>query len=134
MTLLQTEESVAVADGSDTAKTLDAPPPAAEPCAMPTTAARGKGVPRHGAHTVVERIAEINKDVWLIVSMLAIAGVANYPIAAQKVVFGFYTLPTIFAAYCRGRRHALPTAAARFIRLFVIDLRATPAGATITNA
>lgn len=44
--------------------------------------------------------------------MLAIAGMANYLIVAQKIVFGFYTLPTIFAAYYRGRRHALLTAVA----------------------
>jgi hypothetical protein len=26
-------------------------------------------------------------------------------IVVQKIVFGFYALPTIFADYCRGRRH-----------------------------
>lgn len=73
-----------------------------------------------------DKLAEINKDVWLVVSMLLIAGMANYLIVAQKIVFGFYTLPTIFAAYCRGRRHALLTAVASALLVgFMTHLKPT---------
>jgi putative nucleotidyltransferase with HDIG domain len=61
---------------------------------------------------LVDQLADVNKELWLVMSLLAIAAVANHLVAAQKVVLGFYTLPTIFAAYYRGRRHAVLTAAA----------------------
>ena len=63
-------------------------------------------------HRFVDAVAEVNKELWLVLSMLAIAGAANYLVAGQKILFGLYTLPTIFAAFCWGRRHATLTAAA----------------------
>jgi len=59
-----------------------------------------------------DRLAEVNKDLWLILAMLTIAALANHLLVAQRLVLGFYTLPTIFAAFYRGRRHATLTAAA----------------------
>lgn len=67
--------------------------------------------PRRGA-TLMERLAEVNTELWLILSLLIIAGTANYLVVSQKIVLGFYTLPTVFAAYFRGRRHATLTAVA----------------------
>ena len=42
--------------------------------------------------------------------MFAIAGLLNVLADAQRVVLGFYTLPTVVAAYLYGRRHAVLTA------------------------
>ncbi len=61
---------------------------------------------------LVDMVANVNRELWLVLSLLAIAAVANHLVAAQKLVLGFYTLPTIFAAFYRGRRHAVLTAVA----------------------
>ncbi len=79
--------------------------------ATPPDADRSPTAPHDGAR-IYAQLAAVNKDLWLVLSMLIIAGVANHLLVAQKIVFGFYTLPTILAAYYRGRRHATLTAAA----------------------
>ncbi len=53
---------------------------------------------------------EVNKELWLILSMLVITGVMNYLITGQRMILGFYTLPTLFSAYFFGKRHATLTA------------------------
>lgn len=58
------------------------------------------------------QIAEVNKELWLVFSMFLIAAVLNYAVASNRVVLGLYTLPTLFAAYNYGKRHATLTAAA----------------------
>ena len=45
----------------------------------------------------------------------------NYLVTAQKMVLGFYTLPTLFSAYFYGRRHATLTAVAS---VFLVGLLA----------
>ena len=52
----------------------------------------------------------MNKELWLLLSMFAIAGLLDILSDAQRVVLGFYTLPTVGAAYLYGRRHAVLTA------------------------
>jgi len=52
----------------------------------------------------------VNKELLLLFSMFAIAGLLNVLADAQRVVLGFYTLPTVGAAYLYGRRHAVLTA------------------------
>lgn len=58
------------------------------------------------------RFAEVNKELWLVFSMFLIAGVLNFAVASNRIVLGLYTLPTLFAAYNYGRRHATLTASA----------------------
>lgn len=65
------------------------------------------------------RFADVNKELWLILSIFAIAGALNFLIASHRMVLGFYTLPTLFSAYWYGRRHAVLTA---FGSLFVVIL------------
>lgn len=60
--------------------------------------------------TVLRRFANVNQELWLLLSMFAIAGLLNLLSDAQRVVLGFYTLPTVGAAYLYGRRHAVLTA------------------------
>jgi putative nucleotidyltransferase with HDIG domain len=68
---------------------------------------------------VLGRFVDVNKELWLILSIFAIAGALNFLIASHRMVLGFYTLPTLFSAYWYGRRHAVLTA---FGSLFVVIL------------
>ena len=67
----------------------------------------------------IRHLAEVNKELWLLLSLFAIAAVLNFLVAAHGVVLGFYTLPTVFSAYFYGRRHATLTA---FASIFLVML------------
>src|SRR5512133_704707 len=58
------------------------------------------------------QLAEVNKELWLVFSMFLIAAVLNFAVDSNRIVLGLYTLPTLFAAYNYGRRHATLTASA----------------------
>jgi putative nucleotidyltransferase with HDIG domain len=62
-----------------------------------------------------QNLAEVNKHLWLILSMLALAAAMNYLITGHRMILGFYTFPTLFSAYYYGRRHATLTALTSFI-------------------
>lgn len=64
---------------------------------------------------IMYRLEEINKELLLILSMVFIAGIMNYMVAAQQMLLGFYSLPTLFSAYYYGRRHAVLTAFASIL-------------------
>jgi putative nucleotidyltransferase with HDIG domain len=68
---------------------------------------------------VLGHFVDVNKELWLVLSIFAIAGALNFLIASHRMVLGFYTLPTLFSAYWYGRRHAVLTA---FGSLFVVIL------------
>lgn len=68
---------------------------------------------------MLSRSAAINTEVWLILSVFAIAATLNYFVASDDVVLGLYTLPTVFSAYIYGRRHATLTA---FASVLVVTL------------
>jgi putative nucleotidyltransferase with HDIG domain len=59
---------------------------------------------------LLEKLLEVNKELWLILSMIMIVGAMNYLLASQRMLLGLYTLPTLFSAYFYGRRHATFTA------------------------
>ncbi|MCH7766499.1 MAG: HD-GYP domain-containing protein [Acidobacteria bacterium] len=67
----------------------------------------------------INRLADVNKELWLLLSMLGIAAALNFLVASDKMVLGFYTLPTLFSAYYYGRRHATLTA---FGSVFLVGL------------
>jgi putative nucleotidyltransferase with HDIG domain len=58
------------------------------------------------------RIQEVNMELWLLLSLFAIAALLNFIVALHRVVLGFYVLPTLFSAYYYGKRHATMTALA----------------------
>ena len=64
------------------------------------------------ATTLAGRLPDINREVWLIASLLVISAVLNFIVASNRMVLGFYTLPTLLSAYHYGRRHATLTALA----------------------
>jgi len=62
---------------------------------------------------------QVNKELWLILAILAITGTMNYLVTAKRMVIGFYTMPTLLSAYFYGRRHAVLTA---FASVFLVGL------------
>src|SRR3989440_8552732 len=56
------------------------------------------------------RLAEVNKEWWVLLGLLVVAAVLNYFAAINQMLLGLYTLPTLFSAYLFGRRHAILTA------------------------
>jgi HD-GYP domain-containing protein (c-di-GMP phosphodiesterase class II) len=62
--------------------------------------------------------ANINKELLLILLIIASAGVVNLFVSGQRLVLTFYNLPTLFAAYYFGRRRAVMAAIASI--LFVL--------------
>lgn len=58
----------------------------------------------------VKKLEEANKELWLFLMMFVIAAVLNFTIASDRMMLGFYVLPTVFSAYFFGRRHATLTA------------------------
>jgi putative nucleotidyltransferase with HDIG domain len=66
------------------------------------------------------QFAEVNRELWLILSLLAISALLNRLIASHDMVLGFYTLPTLFSAYYYGRRHATLTAFASIFLVFLL--------------
>lgn len=68
----------------------------------------------------VAKLGDINKELLLILSIIAAAGAVNFFVAGQRLVLSFYNLPTLLAAYYFGRRRAMESAVAS--ALFVIWL------------
>jgi putative nucleotidyltransferase with HDIG domain len=71
---------------------------------------------------LVNRILEINKELWLILSIIAFAAVINFFVSGQRLVLSFYDLPTLFAAYYFGRSRAVQTALASILIVSWLNL------------
>ena len=69
--------------------------------------------------SALEQLVTVNKELWLLLSVLLIAFLLDYLIAADQMILGLYTLPTLLSAYFYGRRHATLTA---FASVFVVVL------------
>ena len=67
-----------------------------------------------------QRLEEVNKELWLILSVFAIAGILNFLVSSQRMVLGFYMLPTLYSAYYYGKRHAVLAAIASSLVVFVV--------------
>src|SRR3989442_13864697 len=52
----------------------------------------------------MDRLAEVNRELWLVLSLFVIAGLLNWLITSHGMVLGFYTIPTLFSAYVYGPR------------------------------
>ena len=66
-------------------------------------------------------LEQVNKELWILLTLLGLAGAINYLLTAQQMMLGLYTLPTLFSAYHFGRRHAVLTA---FASAFLVGLMA----------
>ena len=68
------------------------------------------------------RLANVNQELWLVLSFFVIAALMNWLVASYRLMIGFYTLPTLFSAYVYGRRHAVLTAMASIFVVLVLVL------------
>jgi len=64
------------------------------------------------------RLADVNRELFLIFAIIALAGLVNFLVEGQRLVLTFYNLPTLLAAYYFGRRRAVEAAVASV--LFVV--------------
>ena len=69
---------------------------------------------------LLERFTEVNRELWLVLSLFVIAAILNFTVAAHGMILSFYTLPTLFSAYFFGRRHATLTAFASIFLVFLL--------------
>ncbi len=69
----------------------------------------------------IDRLTEVNRELWLLLSIFLIAGLLNWLVSSHGVILGLYTLPTLFSAYVYGRRHAVLAAIASVLLVVVIS-------------
>ena len=62
----------------------------------------------------------MNKELWILLSLFVIALLLNHLVASQKMVLGFYVLPTLASAYMHGRRQATLTAFASVLMVVLL--------------
>ena len=67
----------------------------------------------------------VNKELWLILSMFAIALLLNHLVDSQRMLLSFYALPTLGSAYVYGRRHATLTAFASVLIVSLMTINAS---------
>lgn len=77
------------------------------------------------ASSLSRSLVEVNKELWILLSVFAVAAVLNFTVAPHRLLLGFYTLPTLFSAYFYGRRHATLTAVASVL-VVVLVVHANP--------
>ncbi len=58
----------------------------------------------------MQRLGDVNRELWLLLSLFALAELLNTLLDSHRMLLGLYTLPTLFSAYVFGRRHATLTA------------------------
>jgi len=66
------------------------------------------------------RLTEVNRELWLLLSLFLLAALLNFLLDAHRMVLGLYTLPTLFSAYVYGRRHATLTALSSVLIVFLV--------------
>jgi len=71
-------------------------------------------------HSAVRRFEQVNKELWILLSLFIIALVLNHVVASQRMVLGFYVLPTLGSAYLYGRREATLTAFASVLMVVLL--------------
>lgn len=70
----------------------------------------------------IRRLADVNKELLLILSIIVAAGLVNFFISGQRLVLSFYNLPTLLAAYYFGRRRAVEAAVASILFVVWMDI------------
>jgi putative nucleotidyltransferase with HDIG domain len=70
----------------------------------------------------IGRVDQVNKELWVILSLFSIAFLLNHVVASQRMILSFYALPTLGSAYFYGRRHATLTAFASVLIVVLMML------------
>ena len=82
---------------------------AAQATAQPSTSGRlSHRAPWYSGS--LRQLSQVNNELWLLLSIFAVAILLNTALDARRMLLGLYTLPTLFSAYVYGRRHATLTA------------------------
>jgi putative nucleotidyltransferase with HDIG domain len=68
----------------------------------------------------LRHLERVNKELWILLSLFAIALLLNHVFASQQMVLGFYVLPTLGSAYLYGKRHATLTALASALMVVLL--------------
>ena len=71
---------------------------------------------------IIARIADVNKELLLILSIIAAAGMVNFFVAGQRLVLTFYNIPTLLAGYYFGRRQAVEAAVLSILAVVSMDM------------
>lgn len=71
---------------------------------------------------LVSYLSNVSKELWLIFSIVASAGIFNYFIGGQRLILTFYNIPTFFAAYYFGRRRAVEAALGSILFVTWVDM------------
>lgn len=66
------------------------------------------------------QFGRVNKELWLLLSLFAIAALLNFVGAGQRMILAAFTLPTVVSAYLYGRRHATLTALASVLLVVLL--------------
>jgi putative nucleotidyltransferase with HDIG domain len=69
---------------------------------------------------ILGRLGEVNRELWLILSMFVLLALVNFLVASGHILLGLYALPVIFSAYFYGRREATLTALASMILVVLV--------------
>jgi putative nucleotidyltransferase with HDIG domain len=70
---------------------------------------------------LLRSLERVNKELWLVFWLFALAGMLNSLVASQRVVLGLYTLPAVMSAYLYGKRHATLTALASVLLVVLLS-------------
>jgi putative nucleotidyltransferase with HDIG domain len=70
--------------------------------------------------STLRRLEQVNKELWLLLSLFVIALILNLAISSGRMLLGLYTLPTVASAYLYGRRHATLTAFASVLLVVLL--------------
>jgi putative nucleotidyltransferase with HDIG domain len=69
---------------------------------------------------IIGQFQDVNKELWVFLMMFSILAGLNYLVASDRMMLGFYVLPTVYSAYFYGRRHATLTALASVLLVILI--------------
>src|SRR5687767_3772267 len=69
------------------------------------------------------RIEEVNKELWLLLSIFGLCLLLNYVVSSGRMILSFYTFPTLVSAFTYGRRHATLTAFASVLIVILVTLQ-----------
>src|ERR1035437_4910946 len=67
-------------------------------------------------------VTGVSKELWLIFSIVASAGLCTYFIGGHRLILTFYNIPTFFAAYYLGRRRAVEAALGSILFVTWVDI------------
>ena len=85
--------------------------------------------------SVPHAVERVNKELWVILSIFAIALLLNQVIGSQRMVLSLYVLPTIASSHFYGRRHGTLTALASVLMVAgLLMFRTTVPGSELFTA